>query len=74
VFVKFSLESEQLSKEDIRNLLQAIRDCEQKNFPKKKLFISLVTPELNVEECKELLGSIRPPYGLGHVTFEFGKK
>jgi len=40
VKVKLSVRSDQLDKEDVRALLQAIRDCEKATFPDKEIYIS----------------------------------
>lgn len=39
--VKVIVQSEQLSKDDLRCLLQAIRDCEQSFFREKEIWIVL---------------------------------
>jgi len=60
--VSLSVKSVQLDKEDVRALLQAIRDCEEATFPDKEIFISCVVPEMNVEDLTNILASIRPPF------------
>ena len=65
-----SLKSDQLNKEDLRALLQAIRDCEMSNFPNKEIRIWLDVPELSVDECRAILTGIKPPYGYGPFTFD----
>jgi|GEM_PF-1534207 hypothetical protein len=65
--------SEELSREDIQALLQAIRDCEQKNFPDKAIGIFAVIPFLNSAECTEVLKSIKPPF-IGGEPMIFGGK
>jgi len=71
--VKLSLESEQLTKEELRHLIQSIRDCEQKSFPDKEIFIWIEAPELSAPECEQILAGIKPPYkykyGPFHVNF-----
>ena len=70
--IKLSLESQQLTKEELRLLIQSIRDCEQKSFPDKEIAIWIEAPELSASECKQILASIKPPYkykyGPFHVT------
>ena len=63
--VKVVIESKQLSKEELRALIQDIRDCEQKCFPDKKISIWIEVPELTSAECAEILTSIKPPYNYG---------
>jgi hypothetical protein len=63
--VKLTIESKQLSKEELRALIQAIRDCEQKSFPDKEIFIWIDAPELSSEDAAEILDSIKPPYKYG---------
>jgi len=65
VKVKLTLESKELTKEELRCLIQSIRDCEIKYFPKKEISIWVEVPELSAEECAEILASIKPPYGRG---------
>jgi len=63
--VKLTIESKQLSKEELRALIQAIRDCEQKSFPDKEIFTWIDAPELSSEDAAEILDSIKPPYKYG---------
>jgi len=65
VKVKLILESKELTKEELRYLIQSIRDCEIKYFPNKEISIWVEVPELPEEECAEILASIKPPYGEG---------
>ena len=52
-----------VSKEEVRLMLQAVRDCEQQHLLDKRLFVWIDTrPELTMEESKDLLASIRPPW------------
>lgn len=67
----FILESDELDKEDLRALLQAVRDCEMANFPKKIIHITMYVPELSVDETNDILTSIKPPYGVGPMVFAF---
>ncbi len=57
--VRLSLESQQLTKEELQRLIQSIRDCEQKSF-RDKAWIE--APELSASECEQILASIKPPY------------
>ena len=68
--MKFELtfESQQLSKEEVRLLVQAIRDCEQTSFPDKEIFIWIEVPELSMAECNEILASIKPPTSTGQSS------
>ena len=69
--VNVQVKSEQLTKEDLRLLLQAIRDCEQKNFKDKEIFIGAEAPELTSDEMGEILKSIKPPFTYGPVIFKY---
>ena len=60
--VSLSVKSVQLDKEDVRALLQAIRDCEKATFPDKEIFISCVVPEMKVKDLMNIMASIRPPF------------
>ncbi|MBA7465370.1 hypothetical protein ES707_00532 [subsurface metagenome] len=68
--IKLSLESQQLTKEELRLLIQAIRDCEQRSFPDKEISIWIEVPELTRSECAEILTSIKPPYKYGPQVVE----
>lgn len=70
--VKVSIQSKQLSKEELLLLIQAIRDCEQKSFPDKEIFIWVDAPELIREEMTHILTSIKPPFkhGLFHIDLK----
>jgi len=59
--------SEELNKEDIRVLLQGIRDCEQKSFPDKAIAVAVFVPELSTEEMTEILSQMKPPFKQGPV-------
>lgn len=64
-----SIKSEELNKEDLRALLQAIRDCEMATFPQKHIYVAVEVPDMTSEDMTELLSSIKPPYGHGPVVF-----
>ena len=72
--VNVSVKSDQLSKEDVRALLQAIRDCEMATFPDKEIHVSAEAPELSTDEMTEILTSIRPPYNYGPVIFKYSEE
>lgn len=59
------LQSEQLDKEDLRTLLQAIRLCEMATFPSKEIYIKVEIPELSTDEVTKILTSIKPPFKWG---------
>ena len=69
MYVKLTFTSQQLDKEELRCLLQSIRDCEMKSFPDKEISIWIKVPELPTAECAEMLASIKPPYKHGPITF-----
>ncbi len=60
--------SEELTKEDIRALLQGIRDCEQKSFPDKTIVVAVFAPEMSTEGITEVLSQIKPPFKQGPVV------
>lgn len=64
--------SQELTREDLRLLLQAIRDCEQSNFPEKFIGIFTSADDLTTAECEEIIASIKPPFKYGPRVF--GKK
>ena len=70
--VELSLTSDQLDKDDIRALLQAIRSCEMAPFPKKEISIKVEAPDCSMDDMGEILRSIKPPYGRGPFSFKRG--
>ncbi len=72
--VNLSVKSNQLNKEDLRALLQAIRDCEVATFPDKEIYVSAEVPELSTDKMTEILVSIKPPYNYGPVIFRYAGK
>ena len=60
--VNIVIYSEQLTREDIQALLQAIRDCEQKHFKSKAVGIAVFAPALSKEQCQELIIGIKPAF------------
>jgi len=68
--VKITIQSKQLSKDELQALLQAIRECEQKSFPDKEIFIWVDAPELSTKEMAEILSSIKPPFKYGPIISE----
>jgi hypothetical protein len=73
VLVRFvvTIKSEQLNKDDLRLLLQSIRDCEQKHFKDKEIFVGAEAPDLTTEKMTEIVKSIDPPYNYGPVVFKY---
>ena len=69
--VNVSIKSDQLTKEDLRALLQAIRDCEMATFPDKEIYISAEVPELSEDDSAEILTSIKPPYHYEPVIYKY---
>ena len=72
--ITITIKSNQLSKEDLHLLLQAIRDCEQQYFKDKEIFVSAEAPELTTDEMGNILKNIRPPYAYGPVVFKYINK
>lgn len=71
---KFILESDELNKEDLSALLQAVRDCEMKNFPDKAISVTLYVPELSKDDTEDILTSIKPPYKFGPFVYSFKER
>ena len=67
---KLTLQSQQLTKEEVQLLVQSIRDCEQESFPDKEIYIWVEVPELSRSECQEILTSIKPPYKYGPLIMD----
>lgn len=63
--VTVTIQSKELSKEELQALIQSIRDCEQRSFPDKEIYIWIDAPELTNEEAAKILDSISPPYKYG---------
>lgn len=72
--INLSIKSDELDKEDLRALLQAIRDCEMANFKEKKIFVSVEAPDMTSEDMTDILTSINPPYDYGPVIFKYKKE
>jgi len=72
--VKVIIQSKELSKEELRLLIQSIRDCEQKSFPDKEILVLIEAPELRTPEMNEILSSITPHYRYGPMELFFRKK
>ena len=68
--VTITIQSKELSKEELRLLIQSIRDCEQKSFPDKEIAIWVEVPGVTAEECNEILASIKPPYKYGPIILD----
>jgi len=60
--------SEDLTKDDLRLLLQSIRDCEQTSFPDKTIVVAVFVPELSTQEVTEILSQMKPPFKQGPVV------
>jgi hypothetical protein len=67
-------QSDQLNKEDVRSLLQAIRLCEMATFPNKEIYIKVEVPDLTADETNEILQSIKPPFKWGPKIIKYGKE
>ena len=72
--VKVIIESKELSKEELRCLIQSIRDCEVKVFPDKEISIWIEVPELTTAECNQILASIKPPYKHGPIVLDLRRR
>jgi len=70
VNIEVTIQSKALSKEEVRLLIQSIRDCEIKYFPNKEISIWIEVPELTTAECTEILASIKPPYKYGPSVWQ----
>lgn len=66
-----TIKSDELDKEELRVILQAIRTVEKRVFPFKKIWISAEVPELSTDEMMEVLNSVNPPLSYGPVLFRF---
>jgi hypothetical protein len=54
--------------EDLRLLLQGIRDQEQKFFPVKEIFMAAYADELTTDEMAGILSSLKPPFKQGPIV------
>jgi len=72
--VKITIQSRELSKEELQLLIQSIRDCEQKSFADKEILVLIEAPELRTSEMNEILSSVTPPYRYGPMEIFFRKK
>lgn len=70
--VKVTIQSKQLTKEELQQLIQSIRDCEIKSFPDKEIAVWIEVPGLTSAECAEILTSIKPPYEYGPISLNVG--
>lgn len=68
--VKVTIQSQQLTKEELQLLIQGIRDCEQRSFPDKEISIWVEVPKLTTAEANEILTSIKPPYKYGTISLD----
>jgi len=69
--INMSIKSDELNKEDLRALMQAVRDCEMATFPEKKIYISVEAPDMSSDDMTDILTSIKPPYDYGPVIFQY---
>ena len=72
--INMSIKSEQLNKEDLRALLQAVRDCEMSTFREKEIYVSVEVPDMSSADMTDILTSIKPPYDYGPVIFKYVDK
>ena len=70
--VKVAIQSDELSKDNLRALLQAVRDCEQRFFKEKQIWVWVDAPGLSSAEMTEVLTGISPPYEYGPVIIDRG--
>ena len=56
-----------VSEEELYQLLQAIRDCEQAHFKEKVIAIRVDVPELKAARAEQILARIRPPFVHGQT-------
>jgi len=54
--------------DDLRLLLQGIRDQEQKFFPFKEVFMAAYADELTTDEMAGILISLKPPFKQGPIV------
>jgi hypothetical protein len=69
--VVVAITSEQLDRDDLHLLLQAIRDCEQGHFKDKEIFVGVDVPDLTMDEMGEIVKGINPPYNYGPFIFKY---
>ena len=68
--IKVTIQSDDLSRDNLRALLQAVRDCEQRIFKEKQIWVWVDAPDLSSTEMAEVLTSISPPYEYGPVIID----
>lgn len=71
--IKLTIKSDELDKDDLRALLQAIRTIEQTAFKEKKIYVSCEAPDMPTKDMAEVLSKIDPPYDYGPVIFKYLK-
>lgn len=59
--INISIVSDTLSEEELKKLMQCIREIEQ-NKPKRLINIFINSPEKTTEEVKNVLSSIKPGF------------
>jgi hypothetical protein len=68
--VKVTIQSDELSRDDLQALLLAVRDCEQRFFKEKQIWVQVDAPDLSSTEMTEVLTSISPQYEYGPVIID----
>lgn len=66
--ISIVISGEDFTREDLRLLLQGIRDQEQKFSQNKEMFMAVSAPELTAQEMVEILGSLNPPFKQGPIV------
>jgi len=56
-----------VSEEELYQLLQAIRDCEQAHFKEKVIAMWVDVPEIPTAQAVLILARIRPPFVHGEI-------
>lgn len=70
--ININVENGTLSNEELKKLVQCIRDIEQNN-PVRTIYIWIDAPDKKIEEMKELIDSVKP--GFSHkAVFDFRKE
>ncbi|MFP3975883.1 MAG: hypothetical protein ACLFVK_06650 [Dehalococcoidia bacterium] len=67
--MKITIESNQLTKDDLQVLLQAVRGCEQQHFKDKAVYIVVEAPELWSRDVSAIIAGIDPRVGCSPIVF-----
>lgn len=59
--INISIENDRLSEEELKKLVQCIRDIEQ-NKPERHIDIFVNSPDSTVEEMKRIISSVDPGF------------